>query len=360
MTITFVSSLLGKENCQNIHDMLHDFEIVCMNGPVCLYVAPEFQEIVAEWAVNWPSVKVQRIVRTEETWLYNICETIGEEIFLPDNRNAEKDTRAYILNGYSKHEFLEETILENPWNTSHFLWIDMHIPQLFKNRIGSGEYLRWLTKVTLKESFIAFPGCWSKLEKEKIEDVLKGVHWRFCGGFLFGDGETILKFCEKYKRNIQEFLKEYCVLIWDFNFWAYMETFCNEELSDSCIWYKGDHNDSILNSSADIYTRKLKIRSSMVYDYPKIETYYPTSAAYLYYDGKHWLNTRYVNYWIYPNGCYLFNNRDGKKLIENKNVLSELDGDTMTPVSYREVVENIDLEVNTDVLSRGLEDIRIY
>ena len=360
MTLTFVSSLFGKENCQNIQDLLHDFEIICMNGYVCLYVTQEYEEILRTWANKWSNVKIVNVIQLEETWIYNLCNNSEEEILLPENRNTEKDTRTYILNGYTKHELLEDVIEKNPWNTSHFLWLDMHIPQLFKNKVGAGEYIRWFSKSTLSPSFITFPGCWSKLEKDKVDDILKGVHWRFCGGFLIGDGETIRNFCSLYKEKIQEFLKEYKVLIWDFNFWAYMETFCE---SDKCkmIWYKGDHNDSILNSSADIYTRSLNVAEKIEYDYPKIETYYSMSASYLYWNEKHWLNTRYVNYWIFPNGNYLFNNRDGRRLIENKNMISELTGESsLKPVSYREITETIDLPVKKDGISVGLEDVRLY
>jgi hypothetical protein len=65
-----------------------------------------------------------------------------------------------------------------------------------------------------------------------------------------------------------------------------------------------------------------------------------------------------VNYWIYPSGCYLFAN--GTRLIENKNMLSELDGKTMKPVYYKEIEEHIEIPVNREGISIGLEDIRLY
>ena len=42
-------------------------------------------------------------------------------------------------------------------------------------------------------------------------------------------------------------------------------------------------------------------------------------------------------------------------------MLSELDPDTLAPMSYREIEETIDLPVKEgDILSKGLEDIRLY
>ena len=77
------------------------------------------------------------------------------------------------------------------------------------------------------------------------------------------------------------------------------------------------------------------------------------SCLYLLVKYKHWINTRYVNYWIYPNGCYLFNNPT--KLIENKNMLSHLDSETMEPLFYKEVEENISLPY-VPAISKGLEE----
>jgi hypothetical protein len=236
------------------------------------------------------------------------------------------------------------------------MWMDMDIPKIFHTKNETLRYLRELSTHYLAPSFITFPGCWSKLEKSKIMDVVNSVHWRFCGGFILGDKESMLSFCNLYEECIIQFWTTYNTLVWDFNVWAWMETEYEDRWSPT--WYKADHNDSIVFISGDNITRSLEIENRTVYDYTAIETYYPTSACYLFYNNKHYLNTRYVNYWIYPSGCYLFAN--GTRLIENKNMLSELDGETMKPVYYKEIEEHIEMPVNRDGISIGLEDIRLY
>ena len=245
--------------------------------------------------------------------------------------------------------------------STHFMWMDFDLPKLFRDKEGVKESLLWLSRLQLAPSFLTFPGCWNKLEAEKERDSIDSVHWRFCGGFFMGDRESISQFCHTISDALPRFTEKYDTLVWDFNLWAWLEADVSEthKWPDHWTWYRGDHNDSILNTSADIYTRTLTIDSIVEYPYPTIDTYYPTSAAYVYYDGKHLLNTRYVNYWIYPTGCYHFNS--GIRLIENKNMISELDPDTMAPMSYREIEETIDLPVKEgDILSKGLEDIRLY
>ena len=57
------------------------------------------------------------------------------------------------------------------------------------------------------------------------------------------------------------------------------------------------------------------------YAYPSISPFLPGSASYVEHCGKHYLNTRFVNYWMYPNGYYRFHTPD--MVIENRNYLSE-------------------------------------
>ena len=302
----------------------------------------------------------------EESAILKNCEVDertrkGEEelcIQLPKNRNIIKDNFHFLLSGHTKHEFLELAIAENKWNSTHFAWLDFNISKIVHNKKGICEFFNWLNVLIDKKPFLTIPGCWTKWEKSKITDITDAVHWRFCGGFLMGDARSVKEFCELYREKLPGFLKEYNKLVWDFNFWAWMETIY--ETRWKALWYRGNHDDSIFLCSADNFTRRLEnILVKKEYDYPKIETYYPTSASYCYYQGKHLLNTRYVNYWIYPNGCYLFNS--GKRLIENKNILSELEESTMNPNYYKEVSENlIEYPITQDTISIGLEDLRIY
>jgi hypothetical protein len=323
------------------------------------YILKEYENILYYYKDD-EKIKYTIVDYMFNSWVYQEIEKEIQnngKVELPTNRNQEKDTFEFIYNSHRKHEFLEDVVKKNPQESSHFAWIDYNILDIFKNMNESREFLNWLNQVTLAESFLTFPGCWSKLEKEKIDDVLNSVHWRFCGGFLMGDMESIQQFCELYKEQFPTFLREHHTLVWDFNFWAWLECFFEERWNPK--WYRGDHNDCILHCSADCYTKTLaNIHKKTVYEYPQIDTYYPTSASYLFYEGKHWLNTRYVNYWIYPNGCYLFHNPN--RLIENKNMLSELDEENLIPLSYKEIQETIDLPVTSGTISTGLEDIRFY
>ena len=108
------------------------------------------------------------------------------------------------------------------------------------------------------------------------------------------------------------------------------------------------------------------------YTYPQVPTFYPGSAAYLSFTDEsgtkhHILNTRYVNYWVYPNGYYQFANAD--RVIENRNYMSLLD-DQLEPTGYREMSPILTDMCGTRLqqtspdgkraFSEGLEDIRLF
>jgi len=105
---------------------------------------------------------------------------------------------------------------------------------------------------------------------------------------------------------------------------------------------------------SDFGTKKL------LYNYPRIDGYNPGSASYIFYRGKHYLNTRYVNYWLCDNGSYSF--YDGTNVIKTKNITSELvvdASDNLIPFNYHQMTETIKLP-KYYLYSRGFEDIRLY
>jgi hypothetical protein len=168
-------------------------------------------------------------------------------------------------------------------------------------------------------------------------------------------------------------LEEYGVFTWEVNFWAWLEW----KGVWTPTWYRGDHNDRLValfsGVSADTYAVKICSDSDerIVYDYPDIAPFLPGSAAYLEFGGKHYLNTRCVNYWMYPNGYYRFHNAE--MVIGNRNFLSELDAETMRPLYFEEMGADGKLYMSASSeepmeppehkkrpMSEGLEDIRLY
>ena len=136
-----------------------------------------------------------RIMSLEETWISQLCNSYT--LSLPKIRNESKDTFEYLLLMNAKIEFIYDTIEKNPWQSTHFAWIDFNISHVFTDIQASTNYLKitYGTSITALSGipllpFLAIPGCWNPIQlNSDMSSILDKVHWRFCGGFLIGDRE---------------------------------------------------------------------------------------------------------------------------------------------------------------------------
>jgi hypothetical protein len=357
-TVTFVTCYLHDKNNSPNNDEWNInrlFELASIGIPLYIFVSEENVDDIA--CLNGMQNIYIEVISKSDLWVFR--ELRHREYSLPSNRNMEKDTNDYFAISHSKGELINRAIENNPWKTGHFAYVDFNITYLFSEKTKTYQHFRQMTKRPFLDKMLIFPGCSSSIQIDNVNELLDNIFWRFCGGFFLGDIDTLQTWWKDYKNYFVEYLETYGKLTWDVNFWAWMETI-------KCWtpkWYSANHNDRIITSiSADFITKSLSKTSRYVtHNYPDIEQYRPTSASYLKTpDGRRWLNTRYVNYWLYNNGCYGY--PTSSYIIENKNMLCELDKE-FKPItdSFRIMNEQVDISpYQGDVISKGLEDIRIY
>lgn len=368
---TFILFYDFSENATREKDLEYLIDFLKMKINICLFIAgagagAELESLLY-FDGKYANLYCVHMDSNFPFFYESVLKEKENDSFLPDSRNKSKDTFEYILKSHLKYDLVHQCVLQNPFGTSHFMWLDLNISYMFRYKNDSLFFLEWLSQnIHSSSPFIAFPGCWSSPQKTE-EYLTDNVVWRFCGAFFLGDLNSILDFCELYKKQILIFIEKKEKMIWDFNFLAWLEFIFPEEFEKWLFWYKADHNDSIIHVSADIYSKPIPIHRRIKYNYPEYENFNAASASFLNFRGENWLNTRFVDYWIYPHGAYLFNS--GIRLINNKNVISKLetDGgfaaeeDVFVPVYYKEVVENIDIPIcENNPLSLGLEDLRLY
>ena len=333
---------------------------------ICVVTCPRFSADVEALVAEFPDTVRMFVVELATTEIAGFVAQ-HPNLRLPAVRNEPKDTVDYLTVINAKTEFMARVVAENPWGSTHFAWIDFNISHVFFDLERSLQFLQWLgSRDHYEDSCFVIPGCWDGWTGERVDEITDRIHWRFCGGFFLGDAASILRFHTLYLEHFPRFLAEHGTLVWEVNFWAWLEAQTDwlkvyEPEHGYKAWYKADHNDTIIS---DMWARTVARRvldfpgvTTAVYDYPAVDGYHASSAAYLFHGGKHWLNTRYVNYWYYPDGWYMF--YDGLRIIRSKNVLSELDQETLLPLNYREMAETIDLPTY-DMYSRGIEDLRLY
>jgi len=369
-SITFVTSFF------NIYDEDYDetksaswrverFREIAETGiQICIYTCQVYEKYVKELEAEFPeNVRWMKTMELSDTLIYKSFTDIK---FLPCQRNQNKDTVEYMILINSKTEFMADCIDRNPWDSTHFAWIDFSISFVFHEKDKTLILLHSLAKRTFPSSCFIIPGCWDKFNNEYISHITESIFWRFCGGFFLGDATSVLQFHQLYILHFPYFINKYNKLVWEVNFWAWLESIdCDWNPS----WYKGDHNDSILFVPPEFYS--LVLLSSEVgakqyqYNYVNIDGFYPSSASYVCYKGQHILNTRYVNYKYTPEGYYVFF-PDELNVIRSKNIFSKLDfvedstGESiLVPENFVVMNEIISLQEN-ELYSRNIEDIRLY
>lgn len=365
--ITFVTSFFYiyerdyDENKSTLWRIERFREIAKTGIQICIYTCPVFEKYIKLLVSEFPrNVILMKTMSIQNTMIGEICN--NNEYYLPEIKNQTKDVSDYLIVINSKTEFMEDSVNKNPFNSTHFAWIDFNISHVFFEKEKSLTLLKYLSNQIYKPNCFVIPGCWDKYNNQFITHVTETIHWRFCGGFFLGDKDSILHFHKLYKTHFINFIKQHKKLVWEVNFWAWLES--NSDWNPN--WYKGDHNDSIILVPPSIFSQiilEIDCSKQYQYDLMQIDGYYPSSSSYVYFENKHFLNIRYVNYWYYPDGNYSF--PSGIFVIRTKNVLAELentniDGEQiLIPKNYVIMKENISIPEN-DFYSRNVEDMRLY
>jgi hypothetical protein len=351
---TFVTSFINLDNDENKTPAWRFdrfLDIVKTGINLCVYTDLVSKDKIMEISYDYPNVKLMDVFSIEDLFSYKSCNEI-ENLGLPHTDNVNKDTKEYMIIMNSKIEFVYDTIKENPFATKYFAWIDFSISKIFTstnyiNILSGLNKTKWDTKI------LAIPGCHEK-SRSNGDDTLQSICWRFCGGFFFGDNESLEEFYNLYVEYFPKFIKKHNKIVWEVNFWAWLEA--NSSWSPN--WYLADHNDSIIEIPYSFTSTSLKSVSNITtYDYPTIENglFVPSTASYIKFNGLKILNTRYVNYTIRDE---MFICHDSEGVLITKNVMSILD-DNLVPLNYDVIDDPPKIRENL-MRFNGIEDIRLY
>jgi hypothetical protein len=160
-----------------------------------------------------------------------------EGLGLPHYRDPNKDTQEFMALMNTKIEMLWRVIPHTPVDA--FIWIDAGITKIFQDLPNIRSQFEKLEKASVPEK-ILMPGCWNR-GRPVYRDA---VHWRFCGGYFIvplHQLEILKSLSEKWLLTLSEQEKR---MMWEVNVWVEMEN----EHPDLFLWYKADHNDSIVEA----------------------------------------------------------------------------------------------------------------
>lgn len=209
---------------------------------ICIFIDPEFRERFDQLEKKYTNLKIIDSMKIEDLELYKLGNSYPELCNLPINRNNLKDTSNYMFLMLAKLEFLKKAIDVNPFNSTNFCWFDFSLAYIFKDVNNTLLKIKKISNTTFKEPFLYMPGCWN-FKVDAMDYLKNNIVWRFCGGFLIGDKETLKRFYTTSDNCFLTFLNETKTIVWEVNYWAWLES----KGLIKPIWYLSGHDDSIVD-----------------------------------------------------------------------------------------------------------------
>jgi hypothetical protein len=235
----FLKIYEDAKNPKSVNDRFLQFLYLVETGiPIHLFISKEYVHLLNSLNKEQKKIITLHEIELEDTSTFQIYKKC-ENASLPINRNVDKDTEKYIILMNTKIEFLQKII--EKYHHSHYLWVDFNIFHVIKDKKLAIEKLK---SININFNGIMIPGCWTK--GYRIDNIINTINWRFCGGILFGDRDSLIKLYELHYQEFPNFLQKYKTLTWEVNMWAYYEYYCNNCIN--FIWFQADHDDSIIPS----------------------------------------------------------------------------------------------------------------
>ena len=209
-------------------EQFRQFDRLAMCGlPIVLFLDEQLMD-------RAPKQSNVQVVPTKlgDFWLFGDDSVCPKD--LPKNATPGKDTRDFLLLQNSKLEMLaaansKRQLLGSP---SHFAWIDFGIMKIVRDPM---VFLTRLRMLTPPSSCVLAPGCWDRARSDQSDS--ESVNWRFCGGFLLADCDSIPGLVTAHRAAFVAQER----LTWEVNIWAAME-----RAGQKFDWYQADHDDSII------------------------------------------------------------------------------------------------------------------
>ncbi len=174
--------------------------------------------------------------------LYNACMGAGR---LPQNRNAEKDTREFMALMNAKLDMMVKAMDYIPPQTTHLAWIDAGIWKIVKDQGRGAKAMVNHGNVAWPMHKVCIPGCWAAPTAPSSDAIC----WRFCGGFLVVPVALMGPFYKAVRSVLESWLTGGHVA-WEVNIWAALEW--QEEAWFT--WWGADHNESMLETPSFLAT----------------------------------------------------------------------------------------------------------
>lgn len=195
--VTYVYDLkkLDKTDRPTIEGYLENGKYVCsMDYPMVIYTDADLFWSIFQMRKNFQNktlIIIRPLTQFKYYPKYEAIEKVRKNVQLVYG-NTAKDTVNYILLMWEKFGVLEDVVKNNPFQTTHFAWIDFGISHVAH-------------PVDMTNIFENIP---DKIKLSLITDIIAGeisdpsygnkVSWVLAGGFFTGNADYMTKFIQRF------------------------------------------------------------------------------------------------------------------------------------------------------------------
>jgi len=144
----------------------------------------------------------------ENIWAYSLLQKVKEnrEAYWP-TRDARTNAETHIIQ-FNKFDFVEEVMIDNPFSTKHFAWMDsclnLKISKICEDYSHS-KILYLLNNITDKFHIQILNVCDKKFKNPEIKkEYYKQYRWVVCGGFFTCGQQVGIPILKRLKQIVTE------------------------------------------------------------------------------------------------------------------------------------------------------------
>ena len=221
---------------------LRHFKRLASSGiSLFVFVSPSNNAALEEVRTEFPNIVGLRSVRMEDLQTVQTIRSFPD-LKLPTASTNNKDTRAFLELMLAKIDFVYQALAYT--DATHLAWIDFNIAHVFDDSVTALEALLDLQQRNLAPSTLTFPVIWGPQTNISMEELIQQVNWRFAGGFFLGDRRSLEHWYNLGCDTLTLFLAQANVLVWEVNFWAWLENVYPNSFGPTV--YTSDHDNSLV------------------------------------------------------------------------------------------------------------------
>lgn len=203
--------------------------------PLHAYIDPAYQPFLPPL----PSTVTVEPLRLKDLEVYKTVAAAPIPLQIPQTATPHHDTLNFHILMNAKPELVCRAAKQG--KTPQYAWIDFSIFHVLQDEAAAVRQLTFLAHTRFRPG-VYLPGCWG--HRAGADQILSAVNWRFCGGFFLGDIPPLEEFHTKATEQIQSLVAA-GRFAWEVNVWHLAEM-----AGWRPIWFRGDHNNTILHLPA--------------------------------------------------------------------------------------------------------------